>query len=85
MTGVMGGFFLGLVWDRLTGQADTPGRVQFRAAQLRYTQMSKTCDHEVSILVQGMLSMESMSWSAKSCMLERMPCCLSEALAGKTD
>ena len=85
MTGVMGGFFLGLVWDRLTGQADTLGRVQFRAAQLRYTQISKNCCHGVSILVQGMLLMESISWSAKSCMLEPMPCCLSDALAGKTD
>ena len=36
MTGVLGGFFLGLAWDRISGQADTPGRVQFRAAQLRY-------------------------------------------------
>lgn len=35
MTGVLGGFFLGLAWDRISGQADTPGRVQFRAAQLR--------------------------------------------------
>ena len=36
MTTVMGRFFLGLVWDRVSGQADTPGRVQYRAAQLRY-------------------------------------------------
>lgn len=35
MTGTLGGFFLGLAWDRVTGQADTPGRVQYRAAQLR--------------------------------------------------
>ena len=35
MTGGLGSFFLGLVWDRLTGQADTPRRVQYRAAQLR--------------------------------------------------
>ena len=35
MTTVMGRFFLGLLWDRVSRQADTPGRVQYRAAQLR--------------------------------------------------
>lgn len=31
----LGGFALGLAWDRFTKQADTPERVRFRAAQLR--------------------------------------------------
>lgn len=43
MTGVMGRFALGLVWDRVTRQADTPGRVQFRAAQLRCTASPLAC------------------------------------------
>lgn len=32
----LGGFFLGLAWDRLSRADDTPARVQFRAAQLRH-------------------------------------------------
>ena len=35
ITTKLGAFFLGLAWDRVTNQADTPARVQFRAAQLR--------------------------------------------------
>lgn len=61
MTTVMGRFFLGLVWDRVSGQADTPGRVQYRAAQLRCLVGSCSYHHQccLPLLVSILHSQQS--------------------------
>ncbi len=65
MTGVLGGFFLGLAWDRISGQADTPGRVQFRAAQLRSAQKWLICVVPAPSLQTGALGINAMHTGLK--------------------
>lgn len=66
MTTVMGRFFLGLVWDRVSRQADTPGRVQYRASQLRFVYVASdgpvsSADHRVFHHLASMHCQQKMS------------------------
>ena len=70
MTSVMGRFALSLAWDRFSGQADSPGRVQYRAAQLR----SVSAGSFTEVLAMQRPSC-SMTHDAKGCSSACHMCC----------